>query len=101
MESNGGATSFRWKAHPVVLRSTVVASEQPRSFAFLADSRGLHAEHSFTVRPTPDGKGTVVVSDEFQVGPLPRLGRVYLGPRLFRANQAWLSDLARAASSSR
>jgi uncharacterized protein YndB with AHSA1/START domain len=106
VEPTGGAPStgsaarplsFRWKAHPVVLRSTVVASERPHSFAIVADTPGLHAERAFTLRPTPDGSSTVVVSYETQVGPLAWLGRVYLAPRLHAANQAMFDDLARAA----
>jgi uncharacterized protein len=89
--------SFRWKAHPVVLRSTVVAAERPHSFAIVADTMGLHADRAFTIRPTPDGLGTVVISHETQVGPLARLGRVYLAPRLRAANQVMFEDLARAA----
>jgi len=90
------AGSFRWKAHPIALRSTVVASDRPGSFTFIADARGLHAEHAFTLRPAPDGLGTVVLSHETQTGPLPRLGRVVLAPRLHATTQAWLADLARA-----
>ena len=75
----------------------MTAAERPRSFAIVADTRGLHAERTFTLRPTPDGLGTVVVSDETQVGPLARLGRAYLAPRLHAANQAMFEDLARAA----
>ncbi|UJR82070.1 SDR family NAD(P)-dependent oxidoreductase [Sandaracinus amylolyticus] len=100
VDSADGATrptSFRWKAHPVALRSTVVAADRPRTFTFTADARGLHAEHSFTLRPTPDGRSTVVVSHETQVGPLPQLGRAALSRRLDAANQAWLADLARTA----
>ena len=97
VESKGRKVSFRWKAHPVVLRSVVTAAERPRSFAIVADTRGLHAERTFTFRPTPDGLGTVVVSDETQVGPLARLGSAYLAPRLHAANQAMFEDLARAA----
>lgn len=93
----GQTVSFRWKAHPVELSSTVVDSHRPRSFAFTADATGLHAEHAFTMRRTPDGRNTVVVSHETQVGPLPRLGRVYLAKRLRAANQAWLDDLAQVA----
>src|SRR6185312_8376628 len=52
---------FRWKAHPIALRSNVVASDRPDSFTFIADARGLHAEHAFTLRPGPDGPGTVVL----------------------------------------
>jgi short-subunit dehydrogenase/uncharacterized protein YndB with AHSA1/START domain len=89
--------SFRWKAHPIALRSTVVATDRPHSFAFVADARGLHAERTFTLRPTPDGLSTVVVSHETQVGLLPWLGRVFLAPRLHAANQAMFDDLARAA----
>jgi len=89
--------SFWWKAHPIVLHSTVVASDRPRTFAIVADGRGVHADRTFTVRPAPDGRGTVVVSHETQVGWLPRLGRVFLAPRLHSANQAMFADLARAA----
>ena len=89
--------SFRWKAHPVVLRSTVVASVRPHTFAIVADAPGLHADRSFTLRSTPDGLGTLVVSDETQVGPVARFGRLYLAPRLRAANQVMFEDLARAA----
>jgi hypothetical protein len=92
--------SFRWRAHPIALRSTVVASDRPHSFVFIADARGLHAEHAFTLRPAPDGLGTVVLSHETQVGPVPRLGRVVLGPLLRASTQAWLADLARAVTQS-
>jgi short-subunit dehydrogenase/uncharacterized protein YndB with AHSA1/START domain len=89
--------TFRWKAHPVVLRSTVVAADRPHTFAIVADAPGLHAERAFTFRSTPDGLGTVVVSDETQVGPVPWLGRMYLAPRLRAANQAMFEDLGNAA----
>jgi short-subunit dehydrogenase/uncharacterized protein YndB with AHSA1/START domain len=91
------AVSFRWKAHPVELRSSVVAADRPNSFAIVADGLGVHAERTFTLRPTADGLSTVVVSHETQVGPLPWLGRLYVAPRLFAANQAMFEDLARAA----
>ena len=90
--------SFKWKAHPVELRSTVVAAERPHSFAIVADASGLHAERTFTLRPTPDGLGTVVISHETQVGLVPWLGRLFLAPRLHAANQAMFEDLARAAA---
>jgi uncharacterized protein YndB with AHSA1/START domain len=98
-ESTNGARSvaFRWKAHPVELSSAVVAADRPRSFAYVADAMGLHAQRTFTLHNAPDGASTVVVSHETQVGPLPRLGRIFLAPRLYAANQAMLADLARAA----
>ena len=86
---------FQWKAHPVVLRSVVIASDRPHTFAFVADAPGLHARRTFTLRPSPDGTRCVVVSDETQVGIVPWLGRVLLAPRLGAANQAMFEDLAR------
>jgi coniferyl-aldehyde dehydrogenase len=88
---------FRWKAHPVELRSAVVKSDRPHSFAITADATGVHAERAFTLRSTPDGSSTVVVSHETQVGPLPWFGRVLLAPRLHAVNQAMFDDLNRAA----
>ena len=67
-------------------------------FAITADGLGVHAERTFTLRPTPDGLSTVVVSHETQVGWLPWLGRAVLAPRLRAANQAMFDDLARAAA---
>jgi len=67
-------------------------------FAIVADASGLHAERTFTLRPTPDGLGTVVISHETQVGLVPWLGRLFLAPRLHAANQAMFEDLARAAA---
>jgi short-subunit dehydrogenase/uncharacterized protein YndB with AHSA1/START domain len=98
-ESTNGAqpVAFRWKAHPVVLSSTVVAADRPRSFAIVADTTGLHAQRMFTLHKAPDGASTIVVSYETQVGLLARLGRIFLAPRLYAANQAMLADLARAA----
>jgi short-subunit dehydrogenase/uncharacterized protein YndB with AHSA1/START domain len=99
--SSGGAArpmTFRWKAHPVELRSTVIVSDRPHLFAIVADGRGVHAERAFTIRPTPDGLSTIVISDETQVGLLPQLGRFILAWRLRAANQAMFEDLAAAAS---
>ena len=101
IESTGGPSepmSFRWKAHPVTLRSTVVGSDRPRSFAIIADGLGVHAERTFTLRPAPNGLGTVVISHETQVGLLPQLARNFLARRLRASNQAMFDDLARAAS---
>ena len=101
VESRGSASQpvrFRWKAHPLELRSTVVTSVRPHTFAIDADTPGIHAERTFTMCPTPDGLSTVVVSQETQVGLLAWLGRLYLAPRLRAANQTMFDDLARAAA---
>jgi hypothetical protein len=96
-DSAGRVVSFQWKAHPVELRSTVVAAARPHSFAIVADGRGVHADRAFTIGATPDGLSSVVVSHETQVGLLPRLGHLIGPPRLRAANQAMFDDLARAA----
>jgi uncharacterized protein YndB with AHSA1/START domain len=90
--------SFTWKAHPVVLRSTVITSDRPHRFAITADGLAVHAERAFTVRPSVDGGSTIVTSHETQVGLLPWLGRMILGPRLRAVNQTMFEDLARAAT---
>jgi hypothetical protein len=64
-----------WKAHPVEVQSTVVAADRPHSFAFVAGALGVCAERTFTIRSTPDGLSTVVVSLETQCGQLPWVGR--------------------------
>jgi short-subunit dehydrogenase/uncharacterized protein YndB with AHSA1/START domain len=92
----GSGESFRWKAHPVRLRSSVVSSERPNMFAFVADGLGVHADRTFTLRRSPDGAGTTVVSHETQVGVLPRSARGYLARRLHAANDEMFADLARA-----
>jgi len=100
VESAGDAVppaSFRWKAHPVELRSTVVAARRPHSFAIVADAPGVHAHRTFSLSAAPGGAGTAVVSHETQVGWLPWLGRAVLAPRLEAVNQAMFADLARAA----
>ena len=101
LESRGGAGPivFRWKAHPVELRSVVVTCGRPHVFAYTADAFALHAERRFTLHSTPDGASTVVVSDETQVGVIPWVTRAFLGPRLRAANQTMFEDLARAAAS--
>ncbi len=91
--------TFRWKAHPILLRCTVVATDRPHLFVFTADGRGVHAEHAFTLCPTSDRQGTVVVSHETQVGWLAWVGRLVLARRLRAANRAWLADLALAVGS--
>jgi uncharacterized protein YndB with AHSA1/START domain len=95
--TNAEPVVFRWKAHPVELRSAVVKRDGPYCFAITADGRGVHAERTFTLRTTPDGSSTVVVSHETQVGPLPWFGRVFLAPRLHAVNQVMFDDLNRAA----
>jgi short-subunit dehydrogenase/uncharacterized protein YndB with AHSA1/START domain len=95
----GEAQSFRWKAHPVELRSQVMTYERPHMFAIVADSRGLHADRTFTIRPLPDGLSVVVTSYETQVGWFPRLGRAIVAPSLRASNHVMFDDLARAAVS--
>lgn len=99
LDSAGNAVdgpSFRWKAHPLTLRSSVVRSERPHLFSIVADGTGLHADRTFTLRRTGDGLRTVIVSHETQVGWLPWLARAIIAPRLHASNQAMFNDLAEA-----
>lgn len=89
--------TFRWRAFPVTLRSTVTASERPTRFEFVADAPGLHAERTFTISPCSDGQGVRIVSHETQVGWLPTIARRIIRPHLKAANQVFFDDLARVA----
>jgi hypothetical protein len=40
-----GLSPFRWNEHPIALRSSVVATARPHSFAFVADALHLHRRH--------------------------------------------------------
>ena len=91
-----GAMSFRWKAHPLELESSIVDRERGRSFAFTANGLGLRGVRSFTLRLAPDGVSTIVSTHETQEGPLPWLARAVLAPRLHAVTQEWLADLSRA-----
>jgi len=96
--AQGSPDGFDWSINTVHAAATGGdTSAGLHSFAIVADARGLHADRAFTIRPTPDGLGTVVVSHETQVGPVAWLGRIYLAPRLHAANQVMFDDLARAA----
>ena len=48
--------------------------------AFIVGARGLHAERAYTLRPMPDGPGTVVVSHETPSRAAPPAGPGALGP---------------------
>ena len=74
-----------------------MTSDRPHTFAIIAEARGLHAVRTFAVRPALDGLSTVVVSHETQIGWLPRLGHLFLAPRLRAANQQMFADLAQVA----
>lgn len=97
-ESGTVGASFDWKAHPVELKSKVIAADRHRLFAFTADGTGVHAERTFTLKPSAHGAGTLVTSYETQTGWLPSLGRLILGPRLYATNQRFFGDLAAAAT---
>jgi short-subunit dehydrogenase len=99
-KSDHVGASFRWKAHPVALDSTVVAADRHRRFAFTAAGTAVHAEREFALEPTPDGSGTIITSHETQTGWMPRLGWFVLGPRLCYTNRRFFVDLAVAASGS-
>ena len=96
---DGRAVWFRWKAHPIELRSTVLVRERPHRFVIVAEGLGVRATRTFTLRPALDGRGTLVISHETQDGWLPWLGRLVLARRLHAANQAMFADLARAIGS--
>ena len=49
----GSTDGIPWKAHPVELRSTVVASERPRSFTFVADGLGCTPSARSRSAPRP------------------------------------------------
>ena len=93
----GRAASFRWKAHPVVLRTSVTAIERPHAFAFIAD--GARVPRRASLHASPDarrfrhrGRQPRNPGRHFPVA-----GPGFLAPRLRAANQAMFEDLAQVA----
>ena len=91
--------SFRWKAHPVELRSTVVAADRPHSFAI--DRRRPGSPRRSRIHDPRCARRAEHASSS---ATKPRSGRRAAGPgvprpRLRAANQAMSDDLARGRRS--
>jgi hypothetical protein len=89
-EIDEGAT-FRWKAGPGTIRSTIQDMEKPWRIAWTGTSLGIKAIHVHTFEPR-DGK-TVVRTEESYDGVVARLFRRRLQRTLDRALQGELQHL--------
>ena len=84
-------STFRWKAGPGTIRSTLQGVEAPRSIWWTGRTLGVNAVDSFSLRPL-DG-GTVVREEESWHGLLARVLRRSLQKTLDRSIESGLRHL--------
>jgi hypothetical protein len=88
----GPASVFGWKTLGVRVTTTVTEFEPLRTLAWSGTGPGSRGYHRWVFTPTAD-EGCLIVTEEVQVGLVPRL----LAPRLRRNlreyHQVWLEEL--------
>jgi uncharacterized protein YndB with AHSA1/START domain len=88
-------TSFRWKAGPSTLESTLVSVTAPKEIAWTGRSLGLSVIHVYTLEPH-DGK-TMVRTSESVEGMPARLFRGSIKRRMDESIEAGLAALKKEA----
>ncbi|HSD58429.1 MAG TPA: SRPBCC family protein [Methanotrichaceae archaeon] len=83
--------TFRWKAGPGTISSTLQQVERPRTLAWTGNTFGIKAFHVWRLEPK-DGK-TIVRTEESWEGLLPRIFRGSMQKMLQRSIDAGLSYL--------
>ena len=84
-------STFRWKAGPGTIVSTIQQVERPRTLAWTGKTFGIKAIHVWRLEPK-DGK-TIVRTEESWEGLLPRIFRGSMQKMLQRSIDAGLSYL--------
>jgi hypothetical protein len=75
--------SFRWKAGPSTIRSTIVQFDRPRLLAWTGRTLGIHAVHVWRLEQL--GSGTLVRTEESYEGVVARILRRPLQKTLHKA----------------
>jgi len=89
-------SAFVWKTFGVRVHSTVRVFEPMRSLEWHAKAFGVRAYHGWQLEQSVEG--VWVITEETQNGPLPKLLRWYLRPRLVRGHQQWVEGLRRVST---
>ena len=87
----GPNVEFRWTTFGIRVRSRVEEFEPDRRIAWTARALGLRVYHRWYF--TPDGAGTIVVTEECEKGLLPRVIRRWMNPALHAGHRLWLESL--------
>jgi hypothetical protein len=85
-------STFRWTTLRVPVVTTVTEFEPSRVLAWQGRGRAARGYHRWVFTPTPDG-GCRVLTEEVQVGVVPRLLAARLTRDLRRFHQDWLESL--------
>jgi uncharacterized protein YndB with AHSA1/START domain len=92
-------TSFRWKAGPSTIRSTIVQVDRPRLIAWTGRTLGIHAVHVWRLERRDSG--TLVRTEESYEGVVARILRRPLQKTLDKALAGGARHLKRAAERAR
>jgi hypothetical protein len=84
-------TTFRWKAGPGTISSTLMAVERPGEIGWIGETLGTHAVHVWRFEPK-DGRTLVMTAESF-AGWLPRLLSGPVRKQLQRSLNVGLSGL--------
>ena len=83
--------SFRWKTFGVTLDSKVEAFVPSERLGWTARGMGIDAYHAWMIVGTPSG--CHVITEETQLGLLPRLNKAVRPNHMSRKHQEWLEGL--------
>jgi len=91
----GAGSRFRWKTFGVNLVSKVEEFVPVERLAWSARGMGIDAYHAWLIEPT--SLGCHVITEETQIGLLPRLNNIMRPNQMTRKHQEWLESLVAKA----
>jgi hypothetical protein len=87
----GFGVEFTWTTFGIRVRSTVTEFEHDRRIGWTARALGVRIFHRWFF--TPEGGGTLIVTEECEKGPLPWLIRWWMNRALHAGHRLWLESL--------
>jgi len=90
-------TTFTWRTFKTNIKSQIKEFKPYHRLAWEAKGFGLHAYHAWLI--IEEANGCRVITEESQVGWLPRLGKSFIAKGLLKQHQIWLEGLKRKSES--